>query len=100
MNAYDEECLNDLAGRIEGVGRMVFHLVARLEDAGLIDGAILAEGLRHSIVLNNDYDVLMKTAKRTLDKAANSIDEARQWRRFRRQVDAPVRRVPGKRKAA
>lgn len=97
MNA-DE--LNELAGRIEGLARVVFHLVARLEDGGAIDGPALAEGLRHSVVLSGDSSVLMVTAKRTLDKAAAAMDEARQWRKFRRQVETPAKRPPGGRKAA
>lgn len=97
MNAGE---MNELAGRIEGLARMVFHLIARLEDGGVINGLALAEGLRHSVVLNECSDALMISAKRTLDKAASAIDDARQWRKFRRQVAMPAKRPPGRRKAA
>ena len=87
MNAYDEKCLNDLAGRIEAVGRVVLHLVATLEDAGTINGPKLADGLRHSVVPKDETDDLLNSAKRTLDRVSNSLDEAREWRRLRRQFD-------------
>lgn len=99
MNAYDENCLNELAGRIEAVGRAVFHLVAMLEDAGTIDGPALAEGLRTCLV-PDDSDVLMNSAQRTLNRAANALDEARQWRKFKQQVNIPIKRAPAKRKTA
>lgn len=83
---------NELAGRIEGLARVVLHLVARLEDDGVIDGPAMAEGLRGSIVLNEHSGSLMRTAKRTLDEAANALDEARRWRRFRRQIGVPAAR--------
>lgn len=89
--------LNDLAGRVEGLARVVFHLVARLEDSGVIDGPDFAEGLRKSIVLKDDASVLMVSAKRTLDHAANTLNEARRWRKFRREIDMPAK---PKRKAA
>lgn len=78
-----------LAGRIEGLARMVLHLAARLEDEGYIDGPAMAEGLRHSIVLTPGSDALMATAQRTLESAANTLDEARRWRKFRRQAVPP-----------
>lgn len=86
MNADEFE---QLAGRIEGLARMVLHLVARLEDGGMIDGPAMAEGLRHSIVLNPGAGGVMITAQRTLENAANTLDEARRWRKFRRQAVMP-----------
>lgn len=87
MNADD---LNELAGRIEAVGRSVMHLVARLEDAGVIDGVGYVEGLRSSVVIKPDSSVLMRSAKAALVRAADAMDEARQWRRFRQAV-TPVK---------
>lgn len=92
MNAYDEKCLNDLAGRIEAVGRVVLHLVATLEDAGTINGPKLADGLRHSVVPKDEGDDLLISAQRTLERVSNSLDESREWRRLRRQFD---RSAPG-----
>lgn len=88
--------LNEVAGRIEAVGRALMHLVARLEDDGLIDGPAYAEGLRHTFVIDSDASILMQSAQRAILRAAASLDEARHWRRFRRQALAPDRR---KRKA-
>lgn len=89
MNADEFE---QLAGRIEGLARMVLHLVARLEDGGVIDGPAMAEGLRHSIVLNSGAGGVMAIAQRTLENAANTLDEARRWRKFRRQAVTPPKR--------
>jgi len=88
--------LNEVAGRIEGLGRALMHLVARLEDDGLIDGAAYAEGLRHTFVLKEDASILMQSAQRAIHRAADSLDEARVWRRFRKQAVQPGR---AKRKA-
>jgi len=95
MNAED---FDELAGRIEGLARVVLHLVARLEDGAVIDGPAMAEGLRHSIVLNAGSGLLMVTAKRTLENAASALDEARQWRKFRKRVVTPPTRPCAKRK--
>ena len=96
MNTYDEKCLNDLAGRIEGLGRVILHVVAKLEDGGVIDGQELSDGLRGSVVLAENPTALMCAAKRTLDNTANALDEARRWRAFRREVARPenLRRGP------
>lgn len=83
--------LNELAGRIEGLGRVVLHLVARLEDMEVINGQEFTDCLRRSIVPRNETDVLMLCAARTLEKVTDAIDEARHWRRFRRQVGGGMR---------
>lgn len=90
----DVDQMNELAGRIEAVGRSVMHLVARLEDAGVIDGVGYAEGLRCSVVIKPDSSVLMRSAKAALERSADALDEARQWRRFRQAV------TPGKQSRA
>lgn len=96
MNAGEFE---QLAGRIEGLARMVLHLVARLEDDDVIDGPAMAEGLRHSIVLNAGAGGVMVIAQRTLEHAADTLDDARRWRKFRRQVMAKPK-PDSRRKAA
>lgn len=97
MNANDFEVL---AGRIEGLARLVMHLVARLEDEGHIDGPAMAEGLRHSIELRQDATNMMKIAKRTLNNAADTLDEARRWRTFRKQLIPAVKQTPERRRTA
>jgi len=84
--------LNELAGRIEGVGRVVMELVARLEDAGMIDGQRFTDDLRGSVKPRNENDLLMLSAMRSLNRASDAIDEARQWRKFRRQIGETSRR--------
>lgn len=88
-----------LAGRIEGLARLVMHLAARLEDDGHIDGPALAEGLRHSIALRPGAGNMMKIAQRTLNNAADTLDDARRWRRFREQLLSPAKRSTTKRRA-
>ncbi|MDO8931888.1 MAG: hypothetical protein Q7U97_05800 [Rhodocyclaceae bacterium] len=97
MNADEFDVL---AGRIEGLARMVLHLVARLEDGDVIDGPAMAEGLRHSIVLKPEAGALMVTAQRTLENAADTLDEARRWRKFRQQAMTPPKHPHARRKAA
>jgi hypothetical protein len=77
---------DELAGRIEGVARMMMHLVARLEDDGKIDGPAFVRGLRGSVVITDDSGRLMQAAKRTLDNTARALDDAREWRRFRAKI--------------
>lgn len=90
MSAKQLQQLNELAGRVEAVGRALMHLAARLEDDGLIDGPDYTAGLRQSIVLGPDASILMQSARRTLASVADAMDEARDWRRFRRQAVAPA----------
>ncbi len=81
---------NELAGQIEGLGRMILILVASLEDVGFLDGPAYTSGLRKSIVLNEQSDIVMTTAHETLMRIAGSLDDARQWRAFRRQALTPI----------
>lgn len=85
--------LYELAGRIEGVGRMVMCLVDKLDDLDLLDGEAFSAALRCSVVVE-DADPLMAAAERTLFKAADFLDETRQWRAFRRALVGPA---PGRR---
>ena len=95
MSANHIDHMNDLAGRVEGLGRVILHLIAQLEDGGVIDGPRLADELRDSIVVNERSDVLMCSARRTVNNAANALDEARRWRAFRREVERPTRHGQG-----
>lgn len=95
MNAEESRTMNELAGRVEGLGRMVLHLVAKLEDAGLLDGPDFTQGLRSAFVLKPDASQLMQAAKRTLHLGADALDEARGWRRFREQSVQPGKRKQG-----
>ena len=42
---------NELAGRIEGLGRAVMHLVAEMERIGALDGPAFADQLRGAVVV-------------------------------------------------
>lgn len=84
---------NELAGQIEGLGRMLLILVASLEDVGFLDGPAYSAGMRRSIVLNEQSDIVMTTAHQTLLRIAGSLDDARRWREFRRQAVTPVKRT-------
>lgn len=84
---------NELAGQIEGVGRMLLILVASLEDVGFLDGPAYTDSLRRSIVLTENSDRVMTTAQQTLVMVAAAIDDARRWRKFRRQAMTPVKRT-------
>jgi hypothetical protein len=92
--------LNEMSGRIEALGRMILHLSARLEDAGLIDGPAYCDGLRHSVVLREGASILMTAAHETLMRVAQSMDEAREWRKFRRQVVPQGKATPRHRRNA
>lgn len=89
MNAKE---FDELAGRIEALARVMLHLVGRLEDGEVIDGPAMAEGLRRSIVINDQSNLLMKVAKRTLDNAADIMDESRDYRKFRALAMTPPKR--------
>lgn len=94
-----DEQMNELAGRIEGMGRALMHLVARLEDDGVIDGPAYTNGLRQTFVLKPEASLLLWSAKNAVERAADALDEAREWRRFRRQAVTPAQRPATKRKA-
>lgn len=89
---------NELAGQIEGLGRMLLILVASLEDVGFLDGPAYTAGMRRSIVLNEQSDIVMTTAHQTLLRIAGSLDDARRWREFRRQALAPIDLAKGGRR--
>ncbi len=70
-NAYEE-----LAGRIEGMGRAVLHIAAALEVKGLIDGERLSQAWRSALPLQG-----FNVASQTLQQMAVALDDARMHRR-------------------
>ena len=68
---------NELAGRIEGLSRVVLRLVATLEDAQLIDGPRFADGLRGSVRPRGPDDQILVRAFQVLDDVADALDAAR-----------------------
>jgi hypothetical protein len=71
VNAY-----NELAGRIEGMGRAVLHIAAALESKGLIDGERLSQAWRSALPLHG-----VNVAGQTLQQMAIALDDARMHRR-------------------
>lgn len=71
---------NELAGRIEGVSRLVLNLTAALEDIGIIDGPRLSATLRECGLKQAGVGHL-QVAERTLGELAQALDDARSWRR-------------------
>ncbi|TJZ67460.1 hypothetical protein [Chitiniphilus eburneus] len=72
---------DELAGRIEGVAKMVLHLVVALEDAGHINGPQYADGLRRAIQPDDKSPSHLAIAQRTVIELADALDEARARRR-------------------
>lgn len=71
----DTADFDELAGRIEGVGRAVLHMAAALEMTGLIDGPQLSQGWRSALPLPG-----FEVASRTLQELAHALDGARSQR--------------------
>ncbi len=74
---------NELAGRIEGIGKCVLHLVAMLEEAEIINGPRFADGLRTAVRPGQHSPAHLEAAARTLQELAAALGEARSWRRAR-----------------
>lgn len=83
----DDRDFNELAGRIEGVARLVLHLTAALEDAGTIDGPCFADGLRSAVRPSEDAAPHLTAAKQTLVELADALDDARSSRQSRGSQD-------------
>ena len=83
-----ESDFNELAGRIEAVGRLAMNLVAELEDAGLMDGEAFAKRLRRGIphpkaaATEHQHAVLGSTVQ-AVQQIAESIENERNWRQSR-----------------
>ncbi len=71
---------NELAGRIEGVGRAVMLLAAMLEEADFIDGSQFANALRVQLRPTSQSVLHLATARKTLLEMADVLDAARNWR--------------------
>ena len=83
-----ESDFNELAGRIEAVGRLAMNLVAELEDAGLMDGEAFAKRLRRGVphpkaAATEPQQAVLASTVQALQQMADSIDDARNWRQSR-----------------
>lgn len=90
MNANELNAMNELAGRVEGLGRALMLLVASLEDDGLLNGPAFTDNMRQAFILKPDASLLLWSAKNTIERAADALDEARGWRKFRRLAVQPL----------
>lgn len=71
---------DELSGRIEGVSRLLLHLIAKLEDSGFVDGPALTEVSRRSAQsLRFDRPNLQAT-QRTMLELCDALDGARKHR--------------------
>ena len=71
---------NELAGRVEGIGRAFMILVAMLEDERMVNGRRYCASLRRTakgLCFDGPH---LASAKRTLLEAAKALDEARKAR--------------------
>lgn len=69
---------DELAGRIEGIGRALMNLVTHLEEQGSLDGTDYTDTLRSSIP--EPASALLSAAGRTMQEVADAIDAARTYR--------------------
>lgn len=69
---------DELAGRIEGVGRALLHLCAELEMSKLIDGPRLSQAWQDALPANGLP--ALETARRSLQELARALDDARRTR--------------------
>lgn len=77
----DERDFNELAGRIEGLGRSFMLLVSMLDECGIVNGPCYCEALREQANgLRFEADHLEST-RRTMLEASIAIDGARSLRR-------------------
>lgn len=74
MNSQE---FDELAGRIEGIGRMVLALIADLEDRELLSGVRFSESLRSSAEALCFEGPSLASTKRTLLETADALDAAR-----------------------
>ena len=82
MNDHD---FNELAGRIEGLSRLVLNVTAMLEEAHIIDGPQLCDVLRSSssTTLLDSVGPHVAATRRTLAQFAEQLDYARNSRQSR-----------------
>lgn len=74
MNSQE---FDELAGRIEGIGRMVLALIADIEDRELLSGVRFSESLRSSAEALCFEGPSLASTKRTLLETADALDAAR-----------------------
>lgn len=75
---------NELAGRIEGLSRLVLNMAAMLEEASIIDGPRLCAVLRNdSKLLEGSTGKHMATAQLVLHQLAEELEFARNARQSR-----------------
>lgn len=75
-----DEQFNELAGRIEGVGRALMGMVAELERAGIIDGPRYCDGLEAQAEALHFSRPHLAATQRTLREMAEELDRARRHR--------------------
>ncbi|WP_133247345.1 hypothetical protein [Azospira sp. I13] len=75
-----EQNFNELAGRIEGLARVVRCLVATLEDEQLIDGSRYGESLRRDGQPHQGDGVMLVRARKVLRDIADQLETARNLR--------------------
>ncbi len=71
---------NELAGRIEGLSRVVLRLVATLEDAQLIDGPRFVASLRRGGLPHKTEGPMLFRARQVLRDVADQLETARNLR--------------------
>ena len=72
---------NELAGRIEGLSRLVLNMAAMLEEASIIDGPRLCAVLRSdSKLLEGSTGKHMETAQLVLQQLADQLESGRSFR--------------------
>lgn len=72
---------DELAGRIEGIGRAFMLLVAMLEDEDMVNGRRYCAALRRSEKGLRFPQPHLAATKRTLRETAKALDDARKVRR-------------------
>ena len=77
----NDDDFDELAGRIEGIGRALLLVVSALETRGIIDGPLTAETWRQE--LPAVHTPQLQTAHKTLQELAQALDDARSYRQSR-----------------
>ena len=67
---------DELAGRIDGVGRVLMQLIADLETRENLDGARFCQGVRRYAANRGRYADL-QTSARVMKAIADEVDDAR-----------------------
>lgn len=74
---------HELAGRIEGIGRTLLHLIAILEDQNSISGKHFTDRLRDTAESLHFDRPHLEATRQTLLETANALDDARIYRQTR-----------------